>query len=328
MASEQVPPVVVATGGATPPERLTDEGAHFDWYQCTIRADLDVVLDVFTRTWGLTVHDGTPRYSYTHGYDLKGDDGVAVNVLHGGNGGGVHCWASGHRAEPFAALVREQWPDDHHVTRMDSRIDFRDTGDAETLWTRLYDQCLDLAAWRTKDNGERVKRARPIQTRHYGDYVEKVRGRTLYMGSPKADALVRLYEKGKQMRGQSVKPDTSIPLDWCRLEVQVRPKKQARARAAHLSPLEVWGMAVWTRDLLHVIEGIEVTHEPLDVWRETNDERALMWLAHQYGPTLDRLAEANGGDWSKVFDLVSTALDNRPKPDALRLTPRGSNHGG
>jgi hypothetical protein len=80
------------------------------------------------------------------------------------------------------------------------------------------------------------------------------------------------------------------------MEVQVRPQKEARQVYAQLSALEVWGASRWTREL-----AAEVLHERIDarpagaVWRESQRDRALRFMARQYGAHLVSLAADLGG---------------------------------
>lgn len=141
-----------------------------------------------------------------------------------------------------------------------------------------------------------IKRRRRVMGGKAGDWDDfPEKGRTRYLGGTSSAVRARLYEKGRQPEYAHL----AMP-DWVRLEVQVRPSKDARAEFAKLSPVEVWGAARWTRDiaaaLLH--EHVE-PHAAGTVYRLSERERALRWMCEQYGPHLVGLLE-DVGDWQAV----------------------------
>lgn len=257
-------------------------GAAFDWYSATVETPAERLIEALAVGLGADVHDATPMHGYERGYELRSAAGTVARVLAGGNGGKPHAWGSGAAAETFAALVRDLWGADHEVTRLDSRMDFGGVNDEETIWDGLYAACVDLAA----DRG--------LKTSLAGDYLGKTGGRTLYIGSRKSNVYVRLYEKGKQMQNQAVKPGEVSPLDWVRMEVQVRPKGEARVAAASVDPVDAWGFAVWTQELASRVADLDAARTPVHVMKATEDERAYQWMIKQYGPALERLAAERG----------------------------------
>lgn len=279
-------------------ERSAGGRSEFDWYAATFpELPVDDLLAGLSEALGLAVEAGTALHGYTEGYNLVGPSGVAVRVLGGGSNGGPNAWASGADAAGYAEVVRALWPTSHRVSRFDSRIDLGGTGDGDDVWDQLFAACVKRAT----ESG--------LKTSLAGDYLGKEKGRTLYVGSQKSAVFVRLYEKGKQLQGLTRDPDAraAIPRDWCRLEVQVRPQKDARWKAAAMTPDEAWGLSAWSKTLAKELAGLDVDQVSMQHKRETNDERALAWLATQYAGTLQRLAMEQGVQqvtdrlWALVF---------------------------
>jgi DNA relaxase NicK len=168
----------------------------------------------------------------------------------------------------------------HQVTRVDSCADF----DAPRAFERLLGPCMD------------VKRAHRLKGRRDGDWEDFPElGRTQYVGSPQSVAMVRLYEKGKQPEYRHLERP-----NWARLEVQVRPAKEAKATFADLSAQQVWGATAWTRALAgQVLQDHIDAHPAGTVYRQSDSERKSEWLCRQYGPhLLDLLADL--GSWECV----------------------------
>jgi DNA relaxase NicK len=100
-----------------------------------------------------------------------------------------------------------------------------------------------------------------------------------------------MYEKGKQPEYAHLnKPD------WVRLELQVRPQKEAKDSFSTLSPLQVWGASKWSRDLAARILAEHVDPHPAGtVYKLSDRDTKLRWMLRQYGPALTSLAFDCGG---------------------------------
>lgn len=287
-------------------------GARFDWYAATVRDDWFAVERAIVAGLGLSSAAGIPVHGYESARDFVDDAGhVAARMLYGGNNGHPHVWASGDDTCSLVQLLRHEWPAqqlgpagvrDHYVTRADSAIDYRD-GAGAVAWAAIYDAAVELA----KDKNLRLGTV--------GDWItpdaERIYGRTLYVGSPKSDVQVRLYEKGLQLREQLVDEleRELVPRDWVRLEVRVRPQKESRHVAGAADATALWGFAKWTQQLLARVESIDVPRVSIATTRETDDERAVGHLVKQYGKTLARLAAAAGGWAALGLDLERRAGD-------------------
>lgn len=259
------------------------DGARFDWYAATIREDPDDIIRALEDTFSAEAVPCRAKNAYLEARELRREDRTVATVLYGGPNGWPHVWASGDNAPKFAELCRLVWRDDHHVTRMDSAVDYDDS----TAWDALY------GILRATADERRLKLAT------VGDWLRpgSPDGRTLYVGSFKSPVFVRLYEKGKQMRAQE--PTRRYSDDWVRLEVQVRPQKDARFSAATATPADAWGYARWTTDVAAEAFALDVERVQAYEDREADDERALFYLVKQYGAVLGRLAESLGS-WDRV----------------------------
>lgn len=285
---------------------------RFDWYQCTIEED---PVEVFSRVGSLG-HELRPadslakRYHYQKGYQVYHHRrGVVATVLAGGNGDGnhAHAFASSDNTEAFVDLVRSAWPDRHLVTRLDAAQDFNDR--------QAYPRIRKLA--------RKVAKRHRLAFPTISDDLNPKAGRTQYIGSPKSDYRGRLYEKGleqlSKLRDQWARmyPNTELdhdqvlsfrtpegvdvhPLDWIRLEAQIRPHdEQARRIAAQASPTEAWGFTSWTQELAREALALELERIYIRQRKVSEDEAALRWMCQQYGQMLTRLKH-DLGDWACV----------------------------
>lgn len=198
-----------------------------------------------------------------------------ASVLWGGSHGDlVMIEVKGETTPEVVERLRSGFP--HRCTRVDSCADF----DAPRAFERLYRAC------------KQVKKAHRIIGGKAGDWEDfPEKGRTLYLGAKTSVARTRLYEKGKQAEYAHLNRP-----NWARLEVQVRPAKDAKESFSRLTPEEVWGASRWTRQLAAVaLENHVDPHPAGTTYRKTEDERAIEWMCRQYGHRLTSLADDLGG---------------------------------
>ncbi|GEM_PF-964149 len=296
--------------------------AHFDWYAVTIDDRLERVLDRLSVGLCATVRRSRPRNGYLEAFQLVDADRTVATVYAGGPNGAPHAVATGLASEKFAAVVRRNWPNAQRVSRVDSRIDFGGAESDSHTWDVLYATVVAFA------------RERGLATSVHGDFLGSGEaGRTLYVGSPKSEVHLRLYEKSKEVRAHSRNRSGCVVSDWVRVEVEVRPKKRtARQSAGSASALDVWGYSGWTKDLLALLTGLDVPRTQITQWGQSRDERAVANLARQYGPAMRRIAESEG--WDSLLARIESAVfaeeppttanghrhaDGRVLPQAARL---------
>lgn len=260
--------------------------AEWDWYSCTLAPEVDgasvvehmgVVLDA-------AVVPASPRHGYAARAVLQQGRRTLLSVSWGGSQPRALVETSGASAKLVVPTIRSLFPS-HRVTRCDSRIDF-DQADAFSL--------LSGAA-------HRVASRRGIQTRVAGDWIDKVRGRTLYVGGKSSEVQCRVYEKGKQL------PEFERP-DWVRSELEWRPGRGRRDVAASLPASAVWGAGRWARELCQEMTGVGVLPVEGSNWQEPDDLRARNALLKQYGGILSRWAVETGG-WDTLGLLLGQEVD-------------------
>ena len=174
--------------------------------------------------------------------------------------------------------IRERFQ--HRCTRVDACADF----DAPGSFERLLEACQD------------IKQGHKLKGEKQGDWDDFPElGRTLYLGARASVCRVRLYEKGKQPEYRHLERN-----DWTRIEVQVRPAKEAKSEFSRLSPSEVWGASAWTRELAGKVLQEHIDPHPAGTtYRLTQRDAALEWMCKQYGAHLVDLANDLGG-WDCV----------------------------
>lgn len=254
---------------------------RFDAYTATTQAakpaDLvQLVADVVPVSEGWTLRQGKGFHTFGERIAFKGaDGGEFASVSWGGRQGErAMIEVKGEHTPKAVEALRSRFP--HRCTRVDSCADF----DAPRAFQRLLRAC------------QQVKRAHRIiggKAGDWDDFPEK--GRTLYLGAKTSPVRLRLYEKGKQPEyAHLARPN------WARIEVQVRPAKEAKSEFAALSAQEVWGASKWSRDLAALVLAEHVDPHPAGTtYRLTERDAALRWMCKQYGAHLVSLADDLGG---------------------------------
>lgn len=251
--------------------------ARFDWFQATVAEAPEAVGEaLLERMPGAHAFDHRRgRQNYHHSTLLLDSEGdTLVTILHGGPNGDPNACASGRLAEPFADIVRELWPEQHRVTRLDSAVDLH--GD----FYALMERCRAIGA-QAGVSGRAILPDDPEQ------------GATYYMGASTSRVQQRLYEKGKQMAGLSVDP-SAVARDWVRFETQWRPDKQARCLAATVTPDQVWGVSPWLRSIAAEMLGIDADRLRAQPQLLTTFERRHAAMIAQYGNHLRDLLDREG----------------------------------
>lgn len=160
------------------------------------------------------------------------------------------------------------------------------------------------------------------------DELNAKAGRTQYLGSPKSDYRVRIYEKGWEQvyklgvqapealpgdfrilntaTGEMVKPE-----DWTRIEGQCRPQgEEARRIAAIVSPEQAWTFTPWMQELAKRALSLDLQRAYIRTRKQSTDEQALRWMCDQYANMLTRL-KGDLGDWQSVGLTIGDMIANR-----------------
>lgn len=236
----------------------------------------------------------TARYGYSHAVPLLEGKQVVCIVRFGGNADTVNLELKGAVSNEVYGLVRSHFPG-HACTRMDVAVDGTRPG--------LFDQM----ARRMLAIRDEIPANRQPQVNHQGDWHTPA-GRSLYIGSRKSDCHVVLYEKGyeRQARAGEIAPD----LDWCRLEVRIKPeRREHKLMLAAMLPLQAWGWTKWASAYLDEFTGLEPCPVVLPR-RQHDDDRAYEALLSQYGPILERRAASrHGGSWEGMGESLKRDYD-------------------
>lgn len=251
--------------------------ARFDWYTASIGAAPDDVIGCLQASFDLSeVRPSTPKNGYERAYLVARGETVLARVQYGGSAVGARVWAnaSGDQAPEFAEVVRRNF-NGHRLLRADVAIDY----DEEGAWDSLAGLAIQTAD------------AYGLKVKHVGDFHREQDGRTIYIGSRTSAAMQRLYEKGKQL-GRSP--------NWVRQELELKPQNEnAKVLYGLVSPEEMYQATKWTQHIWEVLNGPSAAVRPAaagSIRKQSDDERALEFMAKQYGNVLRRLLEAKGGD--------------------------------
>jgi hypothetical protein len=249
---------------------------RFDAYTATARG-----LDPSTAVaWlfqpGDTMRQGRGFHTFAERLAVTDDTGSEVgSVSWGGRQGDrVMVEVKGERSPAVVEALRGAA--EHRCTRVDSCADF----DAPGAFAALLGPV------------EAVTRAHRLYAERRGDWeLHPELGRTYMVGAQSSPIRARLYEKGKQPEYRSCgRPE------WVRLELQVRPQKDAKDEYSSLSALDVWGASKWTRQLAaDVLKEHLDPHPPGTIRRQTQRDVAIGFMVKQYGANLVSLAADLGG---------------------------------
>lgn len=264
--------------------------ASFDWYQATVPAPLDDVLECLAGlSQGLALSHGRGMHGYASTATLGSEhDGPVARVWHGGSHEYPHAVLTGEWAQSGAELIRAQFPS-HLVSRLDVREDYLEVGAFDAIQPHLLG----------------AARLHRLTVNTAGDHLLTFKGRTLYIGAPSSAVRMRLYDKAAEVRSK-LAPSSSenaraIPEHWTRLEAAIRPAtKEARSAFAVIEPVDALGSSRWMREVWRAVAGLDLA--PVQVgrgYRQSDDERAYRYMLAQYGGVLRRL-QVDLGSWDCV----------------------------
>lgn len=252
-----------------------ENGFVFDAYCASVPAEPFHVLDYLEQALMEADFDTTrgegPRVAFYGRNDLLLDaQGHRIlSVRSGGQNGIPFVECKGPASPVVAGELREQFPD-HKPSRIDSAIDLRGDG--------VFEQFHQLAR-RCQDEGRRLDIV--------GAPIDNMdRGTTIYLGSRKGSAYVRIYQKGLKHAEEMGLTGDDIPDDlrhWVRVELEVKPPKgPGRIAVRTRSPEGLWGCSPWIRRLAKDALSIDAERVTMSERRESNHERAMRHCAAQY----------------------------------------------
>lgn len=261
---------------------------RFDAYSATtqeLKPD-DVVPWLFRASD--TMQQGRGFHTFGHRVSINDSAGDQVGAVQWGGRQGerVMIEVKGERTPEVVERLRRAA--EHRCTRSDVCADFERPGAFEELLEPVL----------------RVKAAHGLYGERRGDWEFPELGRTQYLGASSSAVRARLYEKGRQPEYRHLGRH-----DLVRLEVQVRPQKDAKSEYSRLQPMEVWGASKWTRQLAaEVLEQHLDAHPPGTVRKDSKRDRALRFMVRQYGNHMVSLAADLGG-WEVLGLTLREMLD-------------------
>jgi DNA relaxase NicK len=275
----------------------------FDCYSATfpVRPELLVqgISGAFPRAC-IRVERGKSQLRYEKAdFLFDGLDELVCGVHHGGSNGPPHVRVQGFYSPDVATVLRGLWPD-HSVSRADVALDF----DSPGTWDTLARVC------------DRVAREYGLKWQTVGDFREdrdQLSGRTIYVGSRQSPVFIRLYEKGKKALSELRVGDPSPSLDWCRLELEIKPKRRPiKSAASKWQPQQFWGLSKWSKKMLHSACGVEVERIMMTARKETDARRAVKHMAVQYRPAMEAVIIEEGGDeaFMRLIRSIWYDIDN------------------
>jgi len=271
-------------------------GPEFDAYCATVRANrLELIARLenalLEAGYDTEVQDGPPVRFYDHNTLILDPSGHRLlSMRHGGRNGWPFVECKGPASAVVADVLRAHFVH-HSPSRIDSAYDLR----GPDVFEQLHDIALQA-------------QARGIRLDYAGASIDHPdRGSTIYLGSRKSQAFVRIYQKGlKHAEEMGLAPD-DIPDElrhWVRVELEFKPdKKPAKEASKGLTAEALWGASPWLRRFAKDALSIDAERVKMHEKRETNHERAMRYLLSQYGPTLIEQAR-RCGSWSELGRFI------------------------
>jgi hypothetical protein len=272
--------------------------AQFDYYSAAVDARPDALIPAILERYSFASLDYEKAVNgYETAIKIHRGDNSLCRVQWGGNTGGmVQVRATGENSPQLAEIVRELWPE-HRVQRADVCEDYSEPDVFDTLCSHAW--------WISEKHG--------LSANQLGDWERgdpDNKGRTLYIGSRRSLAYLRVYEKGKQRGSQSAKDGLSLATDFdhARAECEIKPQNKIQAfQLAKISPRKLWAVTDWLNEYSMILfrknmERIRLTR----VSKTSSDELILAHMLDQYGPAMQRLAGANGSEW--VLEQISARI--------------------
>lgn len=268
-----------------------------DWFQATVKLPPACVLPKVAMLGdSLTTDTKTGRQMfYPYGFQVSR---AGVKIADGGfheyeEGQHTHVRATSDNAPAVADLLRHEFGNHLHVTRIDVCEDFEN----REAFTSIH------------KIAKKIAKEHRVAFPAYSDSVHDWSGRTQYIGSKSSEVRARLYDKGYELlskwSNQSGMPryhpgDITLiqlpdgrmihPKDFIRFELQVRPKApEARQQVALMEPQQVWAYSRWSKELAEQVFNLELERFYFQQKKHTSDERALRVMCSQYGKLLAKL---------------------------------------
>lgn len=271
-------------------------GVSFDWYQATVELDYSAVVQAIQDRFSgmMDVQNVKPLFGYQNAVRMTLGSFYDVLVMWGLSGNSVDTFIQFTSANAIwgADFVKDLGCP-FRVSRADGALDLENAG----VWDEIYSLAVGIA----DEHGLRIYQA--------GDYHRGIDGRTLYLGSPKSELQVRIYEKGKQPENRGLGKE-----NWVRIEVVSRPSSRNKSRIAALEPHELFGCSKWSRALYQRITSRSIPRVNTIGWSRKDSDLDIKVenMLRQYGKLILSLRDSYGADGAfQYISDVMASIKNR-----------------
>lgn len=253
---------------------------RFDGYTATTRAGNYSELISLCLAAGDKLRQGRGHHGFKERVSFSDYTGTEAGAV---SWGGTHrdlvmVEVKGERTPHVVEQLRSSY--EHRCTRVDSCYDVDEPG----AFDALLAPCIEI---------KKHFKLKGSKAGDWEDFPED--GRTLYIGANSSPVRSRLYEKGLQPEYRHANRP-----NWVRLELQVRPSKDAKDAFSKADALAVWGASAWSKELAAKVLAAQLPSLPAGtVYRVSEQERAIAFMCKQYGAHLMGLKN-DIGSWEEV----------------------------
>ena len=267
------------------------EMMRFDGYKASLERGTDpdqVITHLALANPAGELVEARPRFGYEACTSLRDAGGDRwVDVLHGGTNG-VLVEVSGEHSPEVVDLIRQAWPV-HACTRADVCRDIIE--DERGVFDRIAPRldALVRSHGRVKAKGL-IPRVRPEE------------GATYTIGSRTSETYFRFYQKPEQLLAEGLAHKSMrVFLDrWVRAELEAKPQKDNRLRAATFQPHEFFGLSRIARSVCESILDTDVAKTSVVNYKQlTAKHRQRRVMLKQWGNVLLEWQKEQGS-WAEL----------------------------
>ena len=263
---------------------------RFDFYRASLLDGTDpeqVINHLALQNPLGDIAEGRPRMGYESCISLRLADGERfADVLYGGSNGTL-IETSGEVSPVVVGHIRSAFPV-HACPRADVCEDI--VTDDRGLFELFHPQLQAIVA--------RHGRVQAVTIR--ADQSDE--GASYRIGSRTSETFIRVYQKPEQLVSTR-QGDESLRVffgRWVRAEVEAKPQKENRFRAATFKEEEFWGLSRIARQVSEAMFAIELAKTGvIDYKQVTARERSRRHLVKQFGSVMDVWA-GELGTWSEM----------------------------